>query len=99
VYDRAHGMGHHDLEQAYWTPILAIKEKVHLLPLLPYMNYPVGEVTRHLMRWVYQWDECEYYQKLVDSWSTLLRGPGRLGRSTWRTVPFGSHIGSVMSKR
>jgi hypothetical protein len=47
------GMGHQGLRQAYGPPILSTNERVRLHPFFLYVNYPVGEVTQQLMRWVY----------------------------------------------
>jgi hypothetical protein len=64
------GMGHQGLQQAYWTPDSNNERQGLYSSLLPYVNYLIGEVTQQLMRWVYQWEDPEYYQMLVESWST-----------------------------
>jgi hypothetical protein len=63
-------MGHQGLQQAYWTPDSNNERQGLYSSLLPYVNYLIGEVTQQLMRWVYQWEDPEYYQMLVESWST-----------------------------
>ncbi|AQK48690.1 hypothetical protein ZEAMMB73_Zm00001d048725 [Zea mays] len=48
------GIGHQGVKQAYWTPNYSNEIQGSSSPLLPYVNYPVGEVTQQPMRWVYE---------------------------------------------
>lgn len=73
------GIEHQGLQQAYWTPDSSNERQGSSSPLLPYVNYPVGEVTHQPTRWVYEWEDPEYYQMLVESWSTTSAWTGQ----TW----------------
>jgi hypothetical protein len=64
------GIGYQGLQQAYWTLDSSNERQGSSSPLLPHVSYPVGKVTQQPMRWVYEWEDTEYYQMLVESWST-----------------------------
>jgi hypothetical protein len=69
---------HPYLQQSYWTPILATKDKVRLHPYFPMSIIQL--VRWHNNQWSgYEWEGTEYYQMLVESWSTTSAWTGQ----TW----------------